>query len=231
MKSYAKQKNKDSNRVKISTFQDNGKKMLDVTSCKCNLEENCSCDGRKRIPRLEVEFVNDQRGDRKMFIECVDHEERIRSLKRERRNERVRRKGLAEELEPSTEFSSEQSECITDSSNEQYLPVSRKRKMTELIVEEMPSTSSEFQIRSKPHISKLALACERTSVSDRSAALIASSVLEDFGVITAEEKSHVIDRSKIRRQRDICRKTSQKESQYQVKNLIPYTVIVANIAL
>ena len=106
--------------------------------------------------------------------------------------------GKRREVEASTEFSDERSESSTDSSNEQYLPVSRKRKTTELIVEEMQSTSSDFKKRSKPHISNLALACERTGVSDRSAALIASSVLEDFGVITHEEKSHVIDRSKIR---------------------------------
>lgn len=38
-------------------------------------------------------------------------------------------------------------------------------------------------------------------LSDRSAAAVASSVLEDVGLISPEDTSHVIDRCKVRRER------------------------------
>ena len=46
----------------------------------------------------------------------------------------------------------------------------------------------------------LALACDRTGVSDRAAAIIASSVLKDVGIISSNDTSGVIDRSKLRRE-------------------------------
>ena len=54
---------------------------------------------------------------------------------------------------------------------------------------------------------RLARACDRYGVSDRSAAAIATAVLEDFGVVNAFDTSNVIDPSKIRRERK--RKRSQ----------------------
>lgn len=47
----------------------------------------------------------------------------------------------------------------------------------------------------------VASACDRTGVSDRAAAAIASAVLKDVGIITEDNKSKVIDRMKIRRER------------------------------
>ena len=53
----------------------------------------------------------------------------------------------------------------------------------------------------------LARACDRYGVSDRSAAAVATAVLEDFGVVNAFDTSNVIDLSKIRR--ECKRKRSQ----------------------
>lgn len=59
----------------------------------------------------------------------------------------------------------------------------------------------------------LALVCERTGVSDRAAAMIASSATKDLGIISDEQKLMIIDRSKVRRERKKMRKQSQnKES-------------------
>ena len=46
----------------------------------------------------------------------------------------------------------------------------------------------------------LAKACDRTGVSDRAAAIIASSVLQDMGIVSPNDTSKVIDRSRIRRE-------------------------------
>ena len=43
--------------------------------------------------------------------------------------------------------------------------------------------------------------CERYQISDRAAAAIGSATLKDFGVVTEYDASLVIDRSKLRRER------------------------------
>lgn len=59
---------------------------------------------------------------------------------------------------------------------------------------------------------QLALACDRTGISDRSAATIVSAVLEDVGLVTKEDPSSVVDRMTIRRARKRSRLELGKES-------------------
>lgn len=47
----------------------------------------------------------------------------------------------------------------------------------------------------------VAQACDRTGVSDRSASFIINAALKDMGIITTDDSSKVVDRSKIRRER------------------------------
>ena len=62
----------------------------------------------------------------------------------------------------------------------------------------------------RPRLLNLALACERTGVSDRSAAMISSSVLQDYGILCADSFEDVIDRNKIRRSRNDIRKDANE---------------------
>ena len=48
--------------------------------------------------------------------------------------------------------------------------------------------------------------CERYQLSDRAGAAIATSTLQYMGIVTNEDKSLVIDPSKLRRERERCRK-------------------------
>ena len=70
------------------------------------------------------------------------------------------------------------------------------------------SDSSEFSppakrpnIQNRQSLTNLALMCKRFDVSDRAGAAIASAVLKDFGVIDDSNLADVIDRSKLRRER------------------------------
>ncbi len=47
----------------------------------------------------------------------------------------------------------------------------------------------------------VALACDRSRVSDRTAASIVSATLQDIGIISFKEASEIVDRSKIRQGR------------------------------
>ena len=78
-----------------------------------------------------------------------------------------------------------------DSSNE-----SVELSFSKSDISEQPCTS---QMKTK--LPSLAQACDRTGVSDRSAAILVNAALKDMGIIKMEESSKIIDRSKIRRER------------------------------
>jgi hypothetical protein len=61
--------------------------------------------------------------------------------------------------------------------------------------------SSSVKSLSRRKLPTLARACDRYGILDRSAAAIATAVLEDYGIVTANDSSSVIDPSKLRRER------------------------------
>ena len=42
-------------------------KLFDMAFCKCGSDVPCKCPYENRVPEMEVEFLHDQRGPRKMF--------------------------------------------------------------------------------------------------------------------------------------------------------------------
>ena len=65
----------------------------------------------------------------------------------------------------------------------------------------VPATPIRSQKRPLPDISVLADACDCTGVSNRTAAFLASSMLQGAGVITENDASSVIGKNKIYRAR------------------------------
>ena len=65
--------------------------------------------------------------------------------------------------------------------------------------------------------SNLARMSERFQISDRAAAAIANSVMQDLNLITDDDKTYVIDRSKLRRERERCRAEIRKKEQENFK--------------
>ena len=57
----------------------------------------------------------------------------------------------------------------------------------------------------------LAMACERFQVSDRAGAAIASAVLVDYGIITADQRENAIDKNKLRAAITRLRKETKKD--------------------
>ena len=79
----------------------------------------------------------------------------------------------------------------------------------------VPDAESFSQNRMK--WSNLARMSERFQVSDRAAAAIANSVMQDLGFITENDKTYVIDRSKLRRERERCRTEIREKEQENFK--------------
>ena len=139
-----------------------------------------------RVPTAERDFLSDQRSDRHMVIDRVEKATTVANRKRtERRTARVKQ---YLPLPPSNEtFIS--GDVFEDSS-------SSKESGDESSDYDAPQQFRPHKRRPKGHvrdISVLAEACDRTGVSNRAAAFLASSLLQDAGVITESNTTSVIN--------------------------------------
>ena len=205
MKSYQSKKNSAAFQTKLEKFKDESKKLFDFASCKCKDMENCNCSKEFKIPVMERGFMKDQRTDRKLYIGNCDLRAtkllRKRSLRREghlnlAQKTVERRQELPDFIKETVQGFSDSDE---DSSDPDFVITGHKRKSFEAVFKS-PQNSK------RPRLLNLVLACERTGVSDRSAAMIFSSVLQDYGIISADSFEDVIDRNKIRRSKNDIRK-------------------------
>uniref|UniRef100_A0A1B6KM51 Uncharacterized protein n=1 Tax=Graphocephala atropunctata TaxID=36148 RepID=A0A1B6KM51_9HEMI len=73
-----------------------------------------------------------------------------------------------------------------------------------------PVVKTPWQMRVK--LTNTALTSDRFGVSDRATAAIASSLLQDFGIIIETEHSNVIDKNKIRRGKKVIRTELQVQN-------------------
>ena len=61
--------------------------------------------------------------------------------------------------------------------------------------------ASQPSLQNRMNFPNLAQITERYQISDRAAAALANAVLTDVGIITKSQKTYVIDKSKLRRER------------------------------
>jgi hypothetical protein len=158
-----------------------------------------------------------------MLIGCTDQKETRVQKKRFARQLRNVKENENSELMDTVQISELPSEPTTesDSSAEEVTPISQSIKRTS------KADVSVAYVSKRPRLSNLALACDRTGVSDRAAALISSSILQNYGIIpplpgsrTSKdvELENVIDRNKIRRARSKSRK-HEAECSLQINDI------------
>ena len=86
----------------------------------------------------------------------------------------------------------------------------------------MKQKKTHVKQASNKRLTSLAYACDRTGVSDRAAAIIASSVLHDVASTSGASSSRIVDRSKVRRERKRIRKSLQEEKDSENKLISIY---------
>ncbi|GBO23555.1 hypothetical protein AVEN_175348-1, partial [Araneus ventricosus] len=64
----------------------------------------------------------------------------------------------------------------------------------------------------KTRLPATATVCERYNVSNRASSAITSAVLQDFGIISEVDTSHLVDENKVRRERLLKRSELQLHS-------------------
>lgn len=217
LKPYQGRKTDKNYQEKINKFITESHTLFDICSCKCKLISNCNCIKGSRVAKEEISFLLDQRTTRKMMIGGVDVIATIKYKKKQERKEKS--------LSHNREINYLDKPCCSRSLTA-GLPNESSSSCDSLSVpsfrsnhkkpEELKQIASPPQKKKRLNFPSLALACDRTGVSDRAAAIIASSVLKDVGIISSNDPSGVIDRSKLRRERAKVRSTLQEGNRNKI---------------
>lgn len=213
-KSYQRDNAKVDFKKKIRDFKSQSAKLFDVSACKCFMQVscscnktpalckcpidiNCTCEKRNKIPLIEQRFIYLHREYGLGKIGNLDQKGTIKLKKKLDRNAKILKNT---ESQPNLEKKSielndyhlgetqPQPSCSfdvpvrgrlqtddDDFDSDEYRPsISLKRK-------------SPWQMRIK--LITTALHCDRYGVSDRAAAIIPTSVLEDIGLVTETDTS------------------------------------------
>ena len=89
LKQMKGRKDTPSYKERCKTFQQAGKKLFDICSCKCSNLSVCNCPKDRKVPALEHDFLSDQRGRREMFIGGSDKETTEKNIMRSARKSRL----------------------------------------------------------------------------------------------------------------------------------------------
>lgn len=195
---------------KIEVFKKNSSKLFDISPCKCDDFSKCHC--KVKVPLCERIFLLDQRTTRKMMIGGTDVKTTKQNLKTMKRKvveeERLEKKKSKNESILDSVLSDPESIRSSEGAGENIDEgMTKNQDRTTTQGSEHPSSSKGLKVlyNTGLKLTNLAEACDRVGVSDRSASLITNAVLKDLGLITKEDTTKIIDRSKIRRERKKCR--------------------------
>lgn len=211
MKPFKSRKSSETYNYKVQCFKEKSKiTLFDIAACKCDLSSGCVCDKFQKVPVDEREFLLDQRGARNMVISGIDVKKtkKLMQIEQRQRYRSVNSFNCAMSCEKEIVGSDEalldldppsSSESNNSSDSEIQFP------------EVVPTPSTSKEVGKKPQmrirLTTFAKTCDRHGISDRSAAALASAVLDDIGIVTPEDRSKIIDRSKVRRERRRTRST------------------------
>ena len=196
-------------------------KIFDIISCKCPIMtcEKMGCSGcqkkvhlccsclDKRIPSIDLEYVHDQRareGQKGAFqIGGPDKPEMLameeKAEKKLQLEEKEENKVEKENRRRTTE------KVIKGPDLEKILDEQLGPEEDEQVVREVYEEDPDFQVekekvsQNRMSLKNLAKECDRWGVSPRAGAALASAVLVDAGVVTKEDSTKIIDRSKLKR--------------------------------
>ena len=214
------------NRSKAETQKKFEKKLdsiFDLIFCKCQIvhcsEHNCpgceyqahclcNCLREKKIPKLELMFVLDQRsrsgGEKgKYQIGGNDKKETARIDKSDKRKAKKAKGKKVKEVKKSEVVEEQSFETDLREDDEDLNGNEEEEDLAK-------ETSSVDKIKS---LRNLAKECDRWGVSHRAGAALASAILIDAGLITQENLGNIIDKSRLRRWIDKYRGERQEADQ------------------
>lgn len=239
-KSYRRDNAKPDFKKKIDEFKNQATKLFDVSACKCVMHVNCSCNKKpelcecpiqinctckkpNKISVIEQRFIYLQREYGLGKIGSLDQKETTKLKNKFERNikilKRTESRPKEEKMVESDDYDLDETQPQPSSTD--IIRVVQTYDDNYEFDQYKPSTSlnkkSPWQMRIK--LKTTALHCDRYGVSDRAAAAIATSVLEDIGLVTETDTSKVVDRYKIRREKSRNRSNLQAKIQQDSNNV------------
>ena len=185
----------------ISAAQMESLQLFDVASCSCSDFTICTCQKESKVPVIERQFLQDQRNARTMLIGGLDKEvtrQMEKSYERASKRQKYYETVCSEKCHEKTSYSEGESE----------MNLSEPETSADYCSSSSDSNSSERKSRRNlTKLPTLARECDRYSVSNTAGAAIATAALVDYGIITETDSTAVIDRSKLRREREKLRTT------------------------
>jgi hypothetical protein len=208
-------------------------KLFDICSCTCKVAmdttlgkavSQCSCPRDKKVASRELTFLHDQRTTRQMYIGGVDSEvtTKLRNIERRKCDEQLRKGKLEQSL--SNKQPAESMIVTRDSDSDEENPSGVKHDEEVILssddmhivssYEDSGSDISEYESTTQMRLPlpNLVKEADRFGISDRATAALATAVLVDFGIVTNENRSNVIDKNKIRRERNKMREKLKNKS-------------------
>ena len=195
----------------IVNIKDKWSELFDICSCKCTIIPGepfiCICTNDKKVPKMELNFLADQRGPRLCTIGDVDKKVTAKLQNMAKRKEKVKKflqkqknDVIPEDVPQINQDNSDQStehEWINDSHDKDYEPINQTKSRNYMSLE------------------NLVKALDRCNVNSVTGAFIANAVMKDFGILN---ESNIIDRSKLDRQRQLYRVKEQKKEELRQKS-------------
>ena len=106
---------------------------------------------------------------------------------------------------------------IPDSNSESSILESSQLSEDSSFAPPQDSHRNQLTLQNRQRWTNLARMCERYQLSDRAGAAIATSTLQDMGMITENDKLLIIDPSKLRRERERCREEIRQKESFNFK--------------
>ena len=228
MKSIKGKKDNAKFNDKFSEFKSHADKTLfDISSCKCRSFSVCSCARNRKIPERK-----DQRTSKEMVIEEIDAAVSKKIAILEERKSRFELFQIKQQKSQNDEFLDSETYMISTSESS----IDHESDATEdpgYLETRLSHMKRKVNFKSRPakriNFARFSSVCDRTSVSDRAATIIASSVLHDNAGCSKTNPALVIDRSKVRKSRNIVVFKKRAKKQMITKILLFCTLMVRKI--
>ena len=193
-------------------------KLFDICCCKCPLNK-CFCPAEKKVPAKEREFLDDQRTRRLMGIGGLDQAVTKKLRKRETRqvqdlatqSKLDNARGESPRLKVRRVAALTEADAESDTLSSAASPSSSDFEVSEYM-KTLAGTSTSGTVAVEKKLPKVlpnfSRALDRRGLSSRAGAQIASALLHDIGVVTTDDSSAVVDKSKVQRERSKTRQQS-----------------------
>ena len=170
--------------------------MFDIKFCQCLNLASCCCPKEMRVPKREQTFLTDQRAIGNMHIGKLDKKvSKANKRKHDRENQLLERK----EEEKRQRFERDKQLSSSDSKLAFAVDIdaisSCSINSSSIFSEELSNLLHKD--RNVKPIPTTALEADRFDVSNRAATAISTVALIDFGVVSAENRTHIIDSNKV----------------------------------